>query len=261
MIKAITHPALEHPRLRHGFFTREGGVSTGVYAHLNCGPGSNDDPGDVAQNRKLAMESLQCDPARLLTCYQMHSAEVVVVDAPFADDRPTDRPKADAMVTNCADLALGILTADCAPVLLADLNAGVIAALHAGWKGALAGIVENTVVAMLSLGAKPENLVGVIGPTIHQASYEVGAELRALAMQSVGGGAARFFKPSTRDGHWMFDLGGLVASRLKDAGVGNCQSLGLDTYPDEKRFFSYRRTTHQGQTDYGRLLSAIVLND
>lgn len=257
MIKAITHPALEHPRLRHGFFTRKGGVSTGVYAHLNCGPGSNDDPDDVAQNRKLAMESFGCDPARLLTCYQMHSAEVAVVDGPFVGELP----KADAMVTNRAGFALGILTADCAPVLLADPNAGVIAALHAGWKGALAGIVENTVAAMLILGAQPENLVGVIGPTIHQASYEVGAELRALAMQSVGGGAARFFKPSTRDGHWMFDLGGLVASRLKDAGVGKGYSLGLDTYPDEKCFFSYRRSTHQGQTDYGRLLSAIVLKD
>ncbi len=257
-VSAITHQLLGGDKIAHGFFTRAGGVSGGIYSCLNCGPGSNDDPKSVEKNRQLSMDKLGGD-ALLLTCYQVHSPDVATISEAWVEG---NMPKADAMVTNSPGLALGILTADCAPVLLADIDGGVIGALHAGWKGAVSGVVENTARAMTDLGADLSRTVAVIGPTIGQQSYEVGAEVRAAVIESNAADAERFFIPSkrpNRDGRWMFDLPMYVLARLENAGIGSCASLGLDTYADEKNFFSYRRATHNNEKDYGRILSAIMI--
>jgi YfiH family protein len=243
--------------VRHGFFTRMGGVSRGIYAGLNCGPGSDDDPEAVAENRSRAMAVLDQRADALATLYQIHSAEVVAVEQPFATDA---RPKADAMVTSIPGIALGVLTADCVPVLFADGEAGVIGAAHAGWKGALYGVVDNTVAAMERLGAARSNIRAAVGPCIRQASYEVGPEFPAAFIKDRQENWA-YFQRGDRDGHFQFDLAGYVVLRLQQAGIaaGNIDDLKLDTRDDEERFFSYRRTCLRGEPDYGRQLSAIAL--
>src|SRR6185312_14701874 len=239
--------------LAHGFFTREGGVSTGVYASLNCGPGSRDDPAAVATNRARAVAAL-APKARLVTLAQIHSGTVHVVDA---DWDFAARREGDGLATAQPGVALGILTADCTPVLFADPHARVVGAAHAGWKGAVDGVLEATIAAMEKLGAERARLGAAIGPTISQANYEVGQDLR----DRFSGDDARFFAATDRPGHYRFDLPGYVAQRLKKAGVMTVSDLALCTYPPENGFFSYRRTTHRGEPDYGRELSAIMLRE
>jgi YfiH family protein len=241
--------------VRHGFFTRNGGISEGIYASRNCGFGSGDDPAKVRTNRTRSMMELELPQEALVTVRQEHTATVLVVNAPFADGQA---PVADAMVTTTPRLALGILTADCAPVLLADGSAGVVAAAHAGWKGALGGVLDNTVQKMVELGAKPERIVAGIGPCIVQRSYEVGPEFQApfLAETEDNG---RFFSPSAKAGHFMFDLPGYVARCLARLGVGEVMPTPCDTFREDNRFFSYRRSVLKGEADYGRMLSAIAL--
>ena len=241
--------------VRHGFFTRQGGVSGGMYASLNCGPGSRDDAANVTENRARVAEILGVKPDRLLSLSQQHSAEALPVKKPWDG---TKQPQGDAMVTSTRGLALGVLTADCAPVLFADGEAGVIGAAHAGWRGALSGIVEATVEAMEKLGAKPERITAVIGPTISQKAYEVGSDYveRFLAEEP---GSEAFFITDEGSGEPHFDLPGYVGERLARAGVGQIADLGLCTYCEETRLYSYRRSQHHGEDDYGRQISAIVL--
>jgi polyphenol oxidase len=241
--------------IRHGFFTRRGGVSDGIYAGLNVGTGSNDDPQRVAENRRRVSSWMGIAPERLVTVHQVHSPDVVVVEAPFG----AERPKADAMVTGRPGLALGVLAADCGPILYADPEARVIGAAHAGWKGALTGVLEATVEAMERLGARRERIVAVLGPSISQENYEVGPEFMDRFVAADPANAA-WFAPSEKPGHFMFDLNGYTIDRLKAAGVA-AYSLDRCTYADEALFFSYRRTTHRAEPDYGRQISAIVLED
>ena len=240
--------------IRHGFFTRQGGVSKGVYGSLNCGLGSGDDAENVRRNRALVAETLGVPHERLLTLYQIHSATAVIVDQRWN----SDVAEADALVTRTPGLAIGALTADCAPVLFCDPEARVIAAAHAGWRGALLGIVEATVASMEELSAKPERMVAVIGPTISQRAYEVGSDYveRFLAEEPE---SSSFFMTDDSSGEPHFDLAGYVAERLARAGVGTVSDLGLCTYCDETRLFSYRRSQHHGEEDSGRQISAIVL--
>jgi hypothetical protein len=241
--------------VQHGFFTRRGGVSSGIYASLNCGPGSRDDAANVTENRARVAELLGAEPGRLITIFQKHSADAVVADRPWQDGKT---PEADAIVTAKPGLAIGILTADCAPVLLCDGGARVIGAAHAGWRGALSGIVEATVAAMTKLGAKPERITAVIGPAISQKAYEVAADFveRFLAAEP---DSAAFFITDEGSGEPHFDLPGYVGERLARAGVGGITDLGLCTYCEETRLFSYRRSQHHGEGDYGRQISAILL--
>ncbi len=248
--------ALAGGRIRHGFFTREGGVSKGIYESLNCGLGSDDDPASVAENRHRVAASLGKDDTPLLTLYQIHSNHAVTVTEPFATDA---RPEADAMVTNRPGVILSILTADCAPVLFADAEAGVVGAAHAGWKGALTGVIEATVSAMEALGATRARIAAAIGPAIAQDSYEVSDAFRTQFLNADPANAA-FFGPGARDGHWQFDLEGFVTSRLAAAGIETIDALGRDTYNDPALFFSYRRATHAREPDYGRQISAIMLH-
>jgi YfiH family protein len=243
-------------RVRHGFFTREGGVSQGLYASLNCGPGSKDDPEAVRENRRRVTDLLDLPAEALVTLYQTHSAEVVTVTEPWPADR---LPQADAMVTNRPGVALGILTADCAPVLLADGKHGVVGAAHAGWKGALGGVLDNTVAAMVSLGARQTDIVAAIGPCIGHRSYEVGPEFSGpfLAEESNN---ADFFAPAPRAGHALFDLPGYLSRKLAKLGVHEVTRVPADTCRDEGRFFSYRRATLRGEADYGRQVSVILLD-
>lgn len=237
----------------HGFLSRRGGVSRGEVAGLNCGLGSGDEPADVAENRRRAAEAV-LPGARLVSVYQVHSPRCVIVSEPWGDDA---RPEADALVTDRPNLLLGIVTADCAPVLLADRKAGVVGAAHAGWKGALAGVTDETIAAMESLGARREEIVAAIGPCIAQPSYEVGEGFadRFLAEDA---GNSRFFAPG-RAGHLHFDLESYVAHRLESQGIAAVAKLGLDTYPAEERFYSFRRATHRHEPAYGRQLSLIGL--
>lgn len=241
----------------HGFFGRRGGVSTGVVAGLNCGLGSDDDPHAVAENRRLAATAV-LPGAALVGAYQVHGAQVATVAVPWSNP---DRPHADALVTDRPGLLLGILTADCAPVLLADPQAGVIGAAHAGWKGALAGVTDAVVAAMEALGADRTHIAAAIGPCIAKASYEVDdAFLTRFAAADPAN--ERFFAPSAtgaRPGHHRFDLEGYVAHRLAVAGITRVAALGLDTYPDTDRFYSFRRATHLGEPDYGRQIALIGL--
>jgi len=249
----LTHDSLSAPHLRHAFFTREGGVSTGVYTSLNGGTGSNDDPAAVQRNRALMAEALGVSEPQLLVPYQIHSADVVI-----ARDVWQERPRVDGVVTNVPGLAIGVTGADCGMILFADTQAHVIGACHAGWKGALTGVLENTLSKMEELGAKRSAISAVLGPTIGAKSYEVGPEFVARFEQDEKE-AQRFFAKSPRDGHAMFNLPAFIAMRLQRAGVGRFHDLALDTYADEARFFSYRRTTHREEADYGRLVSAIAL--
>ena len=235
----------------HGFLGRRGGVSNGLHSGLNVGIGSDDDPARVAENRRLAAAAV-LPGAALVTCYQVHSADVVTVTAPLED-----RPRGDALVTDRPGLLLGILTADCAPILLADTKAGVVGAAHAGWKGALAGVTDATVAAMEALGARRERIAAAIGPCIARASYEVDDAFRRRFAEA-DPETDRFFADA-RAGHHQFDLEAYVAHRLAAAGVRRVEALGLDTYADPDRFFSYRRATHRGEPGYGREISLIAL--
>jgi purine-nucleoside/S-methyl-5'-thioadenosine phosphorylase / adenosine deaminase len=248
--------ALSAARIAHGFFGRKGGVSAGVYDSLNCGPGSGDARASVIENRARATAALSPD-ATLVTLYQIHSAQAVTVSTPW---EIADNPKADAFATEKSGIVLGILTADCAPILLADAQAHVIGAAHAGWGGALAGVTESVLSAMERLGAKRERVTATIGPCISRPSYEVGPEFkpRFLAADPRN---ERFFEPSPRAGHWQFDLPSYVAHRLRQSGIGAVETIPLCTYVQEADFFSYRRTTHRKEADYGRQLSAIMLRD
>jgi polyphenol oxidase len=242
------------PRLRHAFFSRDGGVSEGIYARLNGGIGSNDDPTKVAENRRRMAQHLGVPREHLLTAFQIHSPDVAVASAPWDT---ASRPRADAIITRTEGLAIGITAADCGPILLVDPNARVIGAAHAGWKGALTGIVESTVEAMEKLGADRANILAAIGPLIRQYSYEVGNEFVERFIEADVENSL-FFVPAARDGHAMFDLAGLIRMRLENAGVLVIDDIGIDTYSDQ-RFFSYRRSVHRKEQDYGRHVHAIVL--
>jgi YfiH family protein len=251
----IEAPALAVlPSIRHAFFTRQGGVSEGFYASLNGGLGSSDAPDKVRENRRRMADALAVAPDALVSVHQVHSPDAVVVEGPWTGDRP----RADAMVTNRPGLALGITTADCGPVLFADAESGVIGAAHAGWRGALTGVLEATVAAMETLGAKRNRIVAVLGPMISRNAYEVGAEFKARFVESDQANE-RFFTPGERPGHALFDLPAFIGSRLGTAGIGAFVDLGLCTYSDEERFYSFRRTTHRSEPDYGRLISAIAI--
>jgi polyphenol oxidase len=251
----IEFETLQHDGIRHGFFTRAGGVSQGIFASLNCGLGSGDDAAHVAENRRRALAALDLAPDRLATCHQIHSATVVVVDKSW---RQEDRPRADAMVTTLPQVALGILTADCAPVLFADPEARVIGAAHAGWRGALGGVVEATVAAMQTLGADAKRIRAAVGPAIAQASYEVGPEFPTPFI-AADPDAGRFFVAADRPGHFRFDLPAYVAARLRRLGLAAIAVSRDDTAADAARFFSYRRSCQRREPDYGRALSAIAM--
>jgi polyphenol oxidase len=251
------HTLAKLPGIRHAFFTRAGGVSGGVYASLNAGVGSNDDPGHVAENRARMAAAMGVTPERFLTCYQTHSSEVVVAADPWTADA---RPHADAIVTTAPGLAIGVSTADCGPVLLADAQARVIGAAHAGWRGALSGVTDQTIAAMERLGASRARIAAALGPMIRQKNYETGADLRDRFINADPANA-RFFRPAAREGHFMFDLAGYVAARLAVAGVGMIEDVEACTYADEEKFFSYRRMTHRGEADYGRHVNVIVLEE
>ena len=242
-------------RIRHGFFTRSGGVSEGVYATLNGGVGSNDAPDKVAENRARMAEALGVAPDHLLTPYQIHSPDVVVAEKPWS---PEDRPRADAVVTRTPMLAIGVSTADCGPLLFADPQAGVIGAAHAGWRGALTGVIEATVAAMEKLGAERTRITAALGPTIRQSNYEVGPEF-IERFTAAGVDNARFFAPSPKADHAMFDLTGYIADRIQRAGIGEFEDLELCNYADPERFYSFRRATHRNEPDYGRHINVIAL--
>lgn len=249
------HSLSELDGIRHAFFTRAGGVSQGVYATLNGGVGSNDAPDKVAENRDRMATMLGVTADRLLTAYQIHSPDVVVVEEPWTYDK---RPRADAIVTKMPRLAIGVSTADCGPLLFADVAAGVIGAAHAGWRGALTGVIEATVAAMEKLGADRARIAAALGPTISQQNYEVGPEFVARFI-SADPDNARFFVVSPKAGHAAFDLPSYIAARVERAGIAAFENLGLCTYAEPERFFSYRRTTHRNEPDYGRHINAIAL--
>lgn len=241
------------PGVRHAFFTRRGGVSGGIYASLNLGRGSRDDPAAVEQNRALAASAFGAPPERLITAYQVHSAIAHVADAPW-----TSAPEGDAIATRESGLMVGALSADCAPILLADAEARVVASAHAGWKGALGGVADAAIAAMERLGARRERILAAVGPCIGPASYEVGLEfLDRFAAEAPG--AERFFAPGASPEKRMFDLPGFVLDRLRAAGVADCAWIGRDTCAEEADFFSNRRAVKRAEGDYGRLLSAIML--
>ena len=251
----ITAPALDHPAVAHGFFTRRGGVSGGLYASLNGGTGSRDARSNVMENRRRMAEALGVAPDRLVLPWLVHSPDALAIEAPFAESA---RPKCDGLATRARGLALGVTGADCGVVLLASAADGVIGACHAGWKGAFTGVLEATVTRMTELGARRDAITAALGPTIARGSYEVGPEFRArFVARDEDYGV--FFAPSRRPDHHLFDLPGFIGTRLRATGIGHVADLGLDTYADEARFFSYRRATHRGEADYGRLVAAIAL--
>ncbi len=249
--------ALALPGIRHAFFTREGGVSEGLYASLNGGVGSRDDANHVAENRARMARTLGTQPHKFLSVFQIHSADVVTAERPWTAD---SRPRADAIVTKIPGLAIGASTADCGPVLFADPRSRVIGAAHAGWRGAFGGVLEATIAAMENLGANRHHIIAALGPMIRQDNYEVGADFVAtfVAQEATN---TRFFKPGARERHAQFDLPGYIAHRLTAAKIGQIEDLGLCTYAEPKRFFSYRRSTHKSEPDYGRHINAIILED
>lgn len=240
--------------IRHGFFTRHGGVSEGIYASLNCGAGSRDIAENVAENRRRVAKRLG-SPDHLVTPYQFHSAEVVVAEEPWSRE---NAPRADAVVTARPGLAIGVSTADCVPVLLADRNAKIVGAAHAGWRGARAGVLEATISAMQRLGASCSTITAAIGPAISQAAYEVGEDFEQHFI-SENAKNGRFFSRGEAAAQPHFDLTGYVAWRLRHAGIANIDDVEICTYADEDRFFSYRRATHLAENDYGRQISAILV--
>jgi len=241
--------------IRHAFFTRAGGVSDGIYASLNGGIGSRDDAANVAENRARMAAALAVAPERLMTAYQTHSAAVVTADIPWGGKA---RPHADAIVTRTRGLAIAVTTADCGPVLFADAQAGVVGAAHAGWRGALGGVLEATVAALERCGAERSRIVVALGPMIRRPSYEVGPEF--VARFAVADAAnARFFTPAGRAGHALFDLAGYIAARLSACGISRIEDVGRCTYAQPRDFFSYRASTHRGEADYGRHVNAIAL--
>jgi YfiH family protein len=242
------------PGLRHAFFTRHGGVSDGIYASLNGGIGSSDDPARVTENRRRMAKQMDVAPEHFLSVHQTHSPDVIVASGPWQG--PT-RPRTDAIVTRIEGLAIGATAADCGPILLVDPTVRVIGAAHAGWKGALTGIVESTVDAMEKLGAERSGIVAAIGPLIRQHSYEVGSEFVERFVEA-DAEHALFFIPAAREGHSMFDLAGFIRMRLENAGVLMIDDIGVDTYSDQ-RFFSYRRSVHRKEPDYGRHVHSIAL--
>ena len=242
------------PGVRHAFFSREGGVSQGIYESLNAGVGSQDDPANVTENRRRMAEVMGVAPENFLTLYQIHSSDVVIASEAWG---AASRPRADAIVTRTSGIAIGASAADCGPILFADPQARVIGAAHAGWKGALTGVLGKTIDAMETLGGRRGNTVAAIGPLIRQQNYEVGAEFVDRFTQA-DADHARFFVPSERDGHAMFDLAGFIRMRLERAGVLRIDDTRIDTYSDD-RFFSYRRSVHRKEPDYGRHVHAIVL--
>lgn len=255
-VTPLTAPTLEPcGGIAHGFFSREGGVSTGLYGSLNCGPGSGDAAVLVVENRARCAKALALKPGHLLTLYQIHSASCVKIDSPWTI---ADRPQADAMVTTKPGIGLGILTADCGPVLFADPDARVIGAAHAGWGGALKGVLEATLDAMEALGASRTKTIAALGPMISQQAYQVGAEFYDR-FTGTDPAWEQFFTPSALDQHWQFDLPGFIGHRLHAAGIGALYDAGLCTYNNGQRFFSYRRTSHKGERDYGRQISVIAL--
>ncbi|MBC6402046.1 MAG: peptidoglycan editing factor PgeF [Hyphomonadaceae bacterium] len=256
-MRVLSHPYLDHPGVEHGFFTRKGGVSEDVYASLNVGAGSKDRPENIAENRRRVAAHMGTEPTHLLSLYQAHSTEVIIVDRPFAG-----RPKADGLVTRTPGLALSTLAADCGPVLFCEPRAGVIGACHAGWRGSFSGIIDSTIDAMESIGARREDTYGVLGPSISQANYEVGHDYRNSLM-ALDESCDRFFRPGpekedgSRKPH--FDLKGFILYRLRTAGLGHVNMLPNCTYGEPDLFFSYRYNIHQGVNDYGRNISAIML--
>ena len=249
-------PALDElPGVRYGFFGSRGGVSTGIYASLNGGHGSRDDPRAVTENRRRVAQELALEETAFLSVYQCHSDRVVTVAEPWTRK---SRPRCDAMVTDRPGIGLGVLAADCGPVLFADAEARVVGAAHAGWKGALAGVLPNTVAAMEELGADRSRTVAALGPCIRQPSYEVGPEFPTPFLKQ-SAEYARFFATGHRSDHFQFDLGGYIVSQLEAAGLAAVYDTGLDTYANSDRLFSYRRNTHRGHREYGRNVSAICL--
>ena len=270
------------PGIRHGFFTRKGGVSSGDYATLNVGIGSNDAQAQVAENRRRVAAHLNANVAGhpfpdIVTTYQVHSADVITVVEPFGWDHsslsvrpqsppeipsaipPQTRPKADALVTSTPGLAIGVLTADCTPILFADAEARVVAAAHAGWRGAVSGIIGNTVAAMERMGASRSRITAAVGPVIRQNAYEVGPEFKAQFLEQAPGNARFFKRPEGRERDY-FDLPGYCCEQLTAAGVACIEDLGLCTYENESLFYSFRRKTHRGEADYGRQIAAIVVS-
>ncbi len=241
--------------IRHAFFTRQGGVSGGVYASLNSGIGSNDDAAHVTENRARMAKALGVDVARLITAFQIHSAQVVVADAPWSVE---SRPRADAIVTKTPGLAVGVSTADCGPLLFADPQARVVGAAHAGWRGAFSGVIEGTIATMEKLGADRRRITVALGPLIRKENYEVSDSFVDEFLRA-DEGYARFFAPAARAGHAMFDLPGFIGSRLEQSGIARFEDLAICTYSDPDRFYSYRRSTHRSEPDYGRHVNAIVL--
>jgi polyphenol oxidase len=252
-VSFATSPALAP--FPHGFFGREGGVSSGLYSSLNCGLGSRDERDAVLENRQRVAAALHQPQATLLTCHQIHSAEAVIVTEPWA---PGQQPKADALVTRTPGLLLGALAADCMPILFADREAGVVAAAHAGWKGALHGVADSTIAAMESLGAKRAQIHAVIGPCISQPSYEVGVEFAETFLASDASYARHFTTPAS-GARPHFDLPGFMVGRLAAAGIASATSLNLCTYQHADRYFSFRRTTHRREEDYGRQVAVIAV--
>jgi hypothetical protein len=242
--------------IHHAFFTRHGGVSHGVYASLNGGLGSKDEPAHVAENRARMAATLGVARDNLITAYQVHSPAVVIAEGPWT---PSARPQADALVTKVPGLAVAITTADCGPILFADEAAGVVAAAHAGWRGALAGVVDRTVEAMEKCGADRARIVAALGPMIRQANYEVRLEFVAQ-FKAAAQANEQFFQPSGRAGHVLFDLPGYIATRLAAAGVRRIEDIGHCTCANSGLFFSYRRSVHRAEADYGRHISAIAVS-
>lgn len=254
MSNFLTSKNLSDQKINHGFFTRQGGVSKGLYKSLNCGLGSSDNPADIMQNRQRVILALTSENIKLCTTYQTHSSKVALVSLPWSHE---NAPRADAMVTNVPGIALGVLTADCVPILFADKKAGVVAATHMGWRGALGGILENTITSMILAGATTSNIRAAVGPCISQMSYEVGSDFRDNFLQK----NIKFkdFFNSSPNGKIYFDLAEFAADRLYDAGILSVEILNFDTFQDEERFFSFRRTSVLKEKDYGRQISTIFL--
>jgi YfiH family protein len=256
MLPSIRAATFVRSKIRHGFFTRAGGVSEGLYAGLNCGPGSADAAENVIENRARVARELGGEQADVATLYQVHSGDALIIDQPVD---PAARPKADGIVTNTPGLVIGVLTADCTPVLFADPEAGVVGAAHAGWRGAVGGVLESTIAEMEKLGARRNRILTAIGPAINQVSYEVGPEFETALLESCANNVM-FLSRKTPHERAYFDLPGYVEMRLRKSGVAEVERQSLCTYANESLFFSYRRSQHRAEPDYGRQISAIVVS-